>query len=328
MPPVNRRRAALSVLFLLALAAVTAWACAVIVDETQYVVVTSFGRPVALYGDDPGESGLHLKWPWQSSHAIDRRVRVSDLPAREVITQDKKNLETAAYVAWRVADPARFLRAAGTHESAAARLEERIAAALSDAVGTRPLDALASTDATVWKLDELTDAVRDDVSSPALRELGVEVLDVRLRRFNHPVEVRSAVFDLIRSERRRVAASLRAEGEAKYRTLTSQAERERDRILAEADAEAERIRGRGEAEATRLLNAAHARDPKFYEFLRTLETYRALLDDQATVVLSATSPLLRLLTQGPPEELMRDAPKPPESSEALPTPVAGSAGSP
>ena len=125
------------------------------------------------------------------------------------------------------------------------------------------------------------------------------MLDVRLRRFNHPVEVRPAVFDLIRSERRQVAATLRAEGEAQYQTITSQADRARDAILAQAEAEAERIRGQAEAEATRLLNEAHARDPKFYEFLRTLEAYRSILDDRATVVLSASSPLLKLLTQGP-----------------------------
>lgn len=315
---------------LLIVAAGLAWSCLVIVDETQFVVVTSFGRPVALYGEAPGSAGLHGRWPWQSVHPIDRRVRVTDLPPREVITRDKKNLETAAYVVWRVADPARFLRAAGTAETAAARLEERAAAALSDAVGLRPLDALASTDPEQQQLDALTATVRDEVADPARRELGIEIVDLRLRRFNPPVEVRSAVFDLIRSERRRVAAALRAEGEAQYRTITSEAERQRDRILAQADAEAERIRGRGEAEATRILNEAHARDPQFYEFLRTLETYRAVLDEQATVVLSAASPLLRLLTQGPPEDLMRDAPASPSDAprSITPTPVAGSVGQP
>ena len=138
------------------------------------------------------------------------------------------------------------------------------------------------------------------------------MIDIRLRRFTPPVEVRPAVFDLIRSERRQVAATLRAEGEAEYQTLTSLAERERDAILAQADAEAERIHGRGEAEATRLSNEAHARDPKFYEFVRTLDTYRAILDDKTTVILSSTSPLLKLLTRGPADELMN----PPASSPA------------
>ena len=137
------------------------------------------------------------------------------------------------------------------------------------------------------------------------------MLDVRLRRFNHPVEVRPAVFDLIRSERKQVAERLRAEGEAQYQILKSQADRERDAILAKAEAEAERIRGRGDAEATRILNEAHARDPKFYEFVRTLETYRAILDDRATLVLSSASPLLRLLTQGPSEDLLREEPAAP-----------------
>jgi membrane protease subunit HflC len=290
----------------------------VVVDETEFVLVTEFGRTVAVYGDDPDESGLHVRGPWQSSIAIDRRLRVFDPPAREMITGDKKNLEVASYVAWRVADPRRFVAAAGTLEAAEARLNERISAALSDALGRRDLASLASTDPKVWQLDALTVEVLTAVRPQARGELGVEVLDVRLRRFNHPVEVRPAVFDLIRGERKQVAERLRAEGEAQYQVLKSQADRERDAILAKAEAEAERIRGRGEAEATRLLNDAHARDPKFYEFVRSLETYRALLDDRATLVLSSASPLLRLLTRGPSEDILREDPAPSADKVALP----------
>ncbi len=275
----------------------------VVVDETEYVLVTEFGRIVAVYGDDPSESGLHVKWPWQSSLAVDRRLRVFDPPSREVITGDKRNLEVSSYVVWRVDDPARFVRSAGTLESAELRLDERVSAALSDAIGRRELASLASTDPKVWALDSLAEDVVASVSSQARAELGVEVVDVRLRRFNHPVEVRPAVFDLIRSERKQVAAALRAEGEADYQAITSRADRQRDTTLAQADAEADRLRGQAEAEAARLANEAHSHDPKFYEFLRTLDAYRAILDDKATVVLSSTSPLLKLLTQGPPDDL-------------------------
>jgi membrane protease subunit HflC len=174
----------------------------VVVDETEFVLVTEFGRTVTVLGDDPGESGLHAKWPWRSTLAIDRRLRVFDPPAREMITGDKRNLEVASYVAWRVSDPKRFVVSSGTLEAAEARLNERISAALSDALGHRELASLASTDSKVWKLDALTSEVLSAVSSQAKDELGVEVLDVRLRRFNHPVEVRPAVFDLIRSERK------------------------------------------------------------------------------------------------------------------------------
>jgi membrane protease subunit HflC len=296
----SRRR--LSIALILAFTTLLLARSVAIVDETQVVIVTELGRPVGVYE----QAGLHGKWPWQSTIAIDRRLQVSDPPARETITGDKRNLEVAPYVVWRVADPVRFLVAAGTLEAAGDRLDERVSAALSNAIGRRPLETLASTDSSIWQLDRLTREVMGNVAEPARKELGVEVIDVRLRRFNHPVEVRPAIFDLIRSERKQVAATLRAEGEAQYQTITSAADRERDVILARAEAEAERTRGEGDAQATRLLNEAHARDPKFYEFVRTLETYRSLLDGKATVVLSSASPLLRLLTQGPSDDLLKE----------------------
>ena len=302
----------------LGLLAVLAFRSFVIVDETEFVLITEFGRTVDVLGDDPGEAGLHAKRPWRSSLAVDRRLRVFDPPPREMITGDKRNLEVASYVAWRVSDPLRFVAAAGTLDSAEARLNERVSASLSDSLGRRDLASLASTDPKIWRLDALTDEVLAAVARPAKEELGVEVLDIRLKRFNHPVEVRPAVFDLIRSERKQVAERLRAEGESRYQILKGQAERERDAIVAKAEAEADRIRGRGDAEATRLLNEAHARDPKFYEFVRTLETYRAILDDRATLVLSSASPLLRLLTKGPSDELIREEATPPAEKVASP----------
>jgi membrane protease subunit HflC len=271
----------------------------VVVDETEFAVVTSFGRIAAVHGMGPSGAGLHPKAPWQLAIKIDRRFRVFDPPPREVMTGDKRNLEMAPYVVWRVADPVVFLRGSGSPELAEARLNERVSADLSDAIGRRELASLASTDSARWALDELTRDVLEAVVPAARDELGVEVTDVRLRRFGHPVEVRPAVFDLIRSERRQVAARLRAEGEAQYLAITSQADRSRDTILAEAEAEARRIRGNAEAEETRLLNEAHGRDPRFFEFLRTLESYRSILDERSTVVLSASSPLLKLLVHGP-----------------------------
>ena len=318
----NPRR--IAVVLAVALLAWVAWRCLVVVDEAEFVLLTDFGRVVDVLGDEPGEAGLHFTWPWRSTIAVDKRVRVFDPPAREMISGDKRNLEVASYVAWRVSDPLRFVGSSGTMEAAEARLNERVSAALSDALGLRDFASLASTDPKVWRLDTLTSEVLAAVAPAAASELGVEVLDVRLRRFNHPVEVRPAVFDLIRAERKQVAERLRAEGESQYQILRSRAERERDAILARADAEAERIKGRGDAEATRILNQAHARDPKFYEFLRTLETYQALLDDRATLVLSSGSPLLRLLTQGPDAPLTSDEPAQTSPEKiASPTPIGG-----
>jgi len=271
----------------------------VIVDETEYVLITSFGRPAALLGDDPGETGLAWTWPWRGTRRVDRRLRFFEPPTREVMTRDKTNLDVAALVAWQVEDPIAFIQAAGSTEAVETRLEERIASALSNAIGRRELASLATTDPETWSLDTLTEEVIEAVAPGCREELGVVVRDLRLRRFQYPTEVRPAVFDLIRSERQQVADRLRAEGEALYRTITSQAERDRDAILAEADAEAERIRASAEATAIRVLNDAQAIDPEFAALLQALDAYKAVLDAQATVILSPESPWIDLFQAGP-----------------------------
>ncbi|MDX2038782.1 MAG: protease modulator HflC [Isosphaeraceae bacterium] len=288
------------------LAALVVWVVrsAVFVDESEFVLITDFGRPVDLFGDQPGESGLHWIAPWREATRIDRRLHVFDAPTREVITGDKRNLEVSAYVAWRVVDPARFLRAAGSVDAAEARLGERVAAALSDTLGRSPASALASTDPKIWALDRLVDEAARGLGPSATAELGVELIELGIRRFVPPVEVRPAVFELIRGERRQVAAKLRAEGEAAYAETIAKADRERDGLIAAAEAEAERVEGKARAEVARILNEAHAIDPAFADFLRTLETYRSVLDERAVVVLSATSPLLHMLTHGPSPEVL------------------------
>jgi membrane protease subunit HflC len=296
------------------------YCCLLAVDETEYAVVTSFGRIVAVHGVTPGTAGLHFKLPWESVSRVDQRLRAFDPPPREVITGDKRNLEVAAYLIYRVADPVQFVRGSGSLEQAEARLSERVSAALSNAIGRRDLATLATTDPARMSLSEVTGEGLRAVAPSALLELGIELTDLGLRRFNHPLEVRPAVFELIRSERRQVAARLRAEGEAQYTTISSQADRTRDTLLAQAEAEAERIRGQAQAESMRILNEAHARDPRFYELLRTLESYGSILDSKATVVLSSSSPLLKLLDRGPGEEPETEATKDARTA-AAPQPV-------
>jgi membrane protease subunit HflC len=267
----------------------------VIVDQAEAVYVTEFGRSVRLI-DQPG---LHWKWPYQSRRGFDKRLQLDAPPPREMLTRDKKNLEVAWYVSWRIADVEQFLRAVRTLPDASARLEDMAASVLAAELGGHELAGLVKVDGSS-ALDAMMADVTARISDQAAREYGLKVVDVRLRRLNYPEEVRTAVFEQIRSERRKVAAKTRAEGESQARTIRSAADLERARTVAEAEAEAARVVGEGEAEATRIANAAHAADPAFYQFLKTLETYRAALDGKTTLVLSAESDFLRLLTQGVP----------------------------
>lgn len=268
----------------------------VIVDQTEAVYVTEFGRSVKLI-DEPG---LHWKWPYQSRRSFDKRLQLDAPPPREMLTRDKKNLEVAWYVSWRIQDVEKFLRSVRTLPDASARLEDMAASVLAAELGGHELVGLVRVDQSS-ALDAMMKQVTGRIADQAAKEYGLKVVDVRLRRLNYPEEVRSAVFEQIRSERKKVAAKTRAEGESKARTIRSAADLERAKTVAEAEADAARIVGEGEAEATRIANAAHAADPAFYQFLKTLETYRSALDSKTTLVLSAESDFLKLLTRGVPE---------------------------
>ena len=290
-PAARRWTIALAILGVLAVAALAR--SVVIVDQTEAVYVTAFGKPVRLL-DEPG---LYLKWPHQSRRGFDKRLQTDTPPPREMLTKDKKNLEVAWYVGWKIADVDRFLKSVQTNASASARLEDMAASVLAAELGERDLTELIQVgdDSAIASLMK---AVAGRIGTQAEEEYGIAVVDVRLRRLNYPEEVRAAVFEQIRSERKRVAAATRAEGESQARQIRSAADRERAKIVAEADADAARLVGEGEAEATRIANEAHAADPDFYQFLKTLETYRNALDQKTTLVLSADSPFLKLLTRG------------------------------
>lgn len=323
----------LAVLLLAALAGALLWSTVFFVDEAEYVYVTQFGEPLRLCV----EPGLNVKRPYQSLWRFDRRLQMYEPPAREMLTEDKENLNFQWYVCWRLPSPAfaqerlgqttaeteaeakapdsvsaaeaaeaietcvrRFLQSVGGVQAAESRLEERIQAAVAAEIGRTRLSELASLEADAVQLEPIMQRVTDAIRTTALDQFGIEVVDVRLKRFNYPEAVKPAVFAEIRSERERVAVQYRAEGESEKIRIESQATLERDRLLAEAQREATRLRGEGEAKAMEIFNAAHSKNPAFYQLLKTLETYRSVLDDQTTVVLSADSPLLKLLTQGLP----------------------------
>ena len=205
------------------LALVAAARSVVIVDQTEAVYVTEFGRPVRLI-DEPG---LHWKWPHQSRRGFDRRLQLDTPPPREMLTKDKKNLEVAWYVSWKIADVERFLNSVRTMPDASARLEDMAASVLAAELGGHDLAALVQGRRDLGARTRWMQAVTARIGEQAGKEYGLTVVDVRLRRLNYPEEVRSAVFEQIRSERQRVAAATRAEGESQARTIRSAADRER-----------------------------------------------------------------------------------------------------
>ena len=294
------------------------------VGRNEYVYLTQFGRHVATFdGADPEQAGLHLKWPWpiQSVQRLDRRLQSFDLPGAELMTRDPqrntidKTLTLDAYVCWRVADADavdRFLRSVGSVEGARTILAQRVNSELGAAIGAMELDDLISTEtvgAAWWKrgrprvevkreglrLTLLYGGAASAEEAPpgslyrtARDDYGIEVVDVRLRRSNHPAAVREAIFERIRSERAKKAEDYTSQGEKKAADILSDSARRISELKSRAEAEAIAKRGQADAQADRIRFDAQAQAPELYAFLKKLEAYKSILGDNKTLLILST----------------------------------------
>lgn len=279
--------------------------------ETDEILVTQFGRVVRVVGGSAGPAGLKFKAPWQGLVRVDRRSRMTEIPPAEALTEDKKNLEVGMAMVWRVSDARRFVESAAGPAEVENRLAERASSAAVEAVARKPMSAIVSTSPDRPGPESIADEVMRTLNADAGEAFGVDVAAVMVRRISYPTEIRPAVFDQIRAERAQASSRIRAEAQAKAASVAAKSKRDRETALAKARAEAETIRAAAEAEALGILNEAHAQDPRFYELVRTLETYKTLGDSKTTVILSSGSPLWKLLWQGPSVELMQDSPPAP-----------------
>ena len=290
MKPVARR---VGLVGALVAAAAVAPSCFFTIHQTEIGIVTRFGKPQGALA----EPGLHLKMPWPIDRVLrlDQRLLVFDNEPVEMLTQDKRNVLVDSFVLWRIEDPLRFAQTVRNRIEAEARLLDLVASGLGAAIGREPLESLINVDPSAVRLREVAQQTAEAVRATALPSFGIAVVDLRLNGFNLPSQNRASVIERMRAERSRIATAFRSEGEEEALKIEAQAIKEEDRLLAEAEAEAEVIRGQGEAEALALLAEAYAQDPKFYRFLRDLESYEKILDENTTIFLESDAKLLETL---------------------------------
>jgi modulator of FtsH protease HflC len=264
------------------------------VRETEFALITQFGKPVRTVTD----AGLHLKWFFQSATYFDCRLRVYDPRPSEFLTRDKKNLVIESYVAWRIRDPKHFVETVGDPVSAEMRLHDIVWSGLSAVLGTHDLDSIVAPTAASVQAEGFLDRLTAATGSSALSQYGIEIVDVRIKRLNLPEQNKQSVYARMRAERERIARQYRAEGEEQALRIRADADRQRDEILSAAYKEAEKTRGEGDAASTRIYSQAYSRNPKFYKLTRTLESYKKILDDKTTAILSSDSELLKVLMKG------------------------------
>ena len=259
-----------------------------IVDITQTAIVVQLGAPVRTLT----APGLYLKVPFiQEVTYFDKRLLDYDSPSQDVITQDKKTLLIDNFAKWRIVDPLKVYRAFQTQRGALRRLDDIIYSELRVEVGRHDLSEIVS------KTRSDIMAVVATRANEKATAYGIEIQDVRIKRADLPEQNEKAVFARMQAERERQAKQYRAEGAEEAQKIRSEAEKDREIILAEAYKTSEQLRGQGDAQAFRLYATAYRQDPRFFEFVRSMEAYRKAFSGHTTLVLSSDSEFLRYLKQ-------------------------------
>jgi membrane protease subunit HflC len=261
------------------------------VDVTQYALVMRFGQVARIIS----EPGLHAKLPFDKVLRLDRRITFSRPTPAEYLTVDKHNVVVESLATWRIADPARFVATVRTRADADVRLADVMLGEIGSVLGTYPSATLIAPDGNPERFRAVVAAIRSQVAGFARSAYGIEIVDVELLRLALPEQNREHVFDRMKAERGKMAKELRTAGEYKAKKIIAEADHERTRIDAEAYAQSQRIRAEGDAEATRIYAAAYGRNPSLYKFLRTLQAYEKVLDENTTVFLPADAEMLRVL---------------------------------
>ncbi len=260
------------------------------VDEREFALKLKFGEIVrADY-----QPGLHWKWPIaETVLKFPDRILTYDSAKEKFLTGEKKNLLVDYYVTYRVTDPAEYYRATGGQEVIA---EERLTAIIKEGIKAQ-FSRRTVTEVVSAERAEFMAATLDQARLAA-RELGIDVVDVRVKRVDLSEEVSDSVFSRMRQERKRVANQLRAEGAGEAERVRADADRQRTVILAEAYREAETTKGEGDATAADIYATAYNKNREFYAFYRSMEAYRQSMGkDQDVLILRPDSEFFRFLTQ-------------------------------
>lgn len=237
------------------------------VDQRQYAIIFQLGEIKQVIA----EPGLNVKWPMiQNVRFFEKRILTLDSPEPErFITSEKKNVLVDSYVKWRIIDPKLYYESVGGDEvRAKTRLNQTVNAGLREEFGKRTVHDVVS-----GERDKIMEEMRTKADLDA-RKIGVQIVDVRVKRVDLPNEVSDSVYSRMEAERKRVANELRSEGSAEAEKIRADADRQREVIVAEAYRDAQKIKGEGDARSASIYGQAFGQNPEFYAFYRSLEAYR------------------------------------------------------
>jgi modulator of FtsH protease HflC len=272
---------------LVAIVLIVGWSTAFVVDETEQVIITQFGK----FKRSISEPGLYFKVPLaQTIVRMERRILSSDAPAQKYLTLDKKRLVADPITRWRIVDPLKYYMTVHDESGARARLDDIVLSEMRREISSHNFGDIVGN-----ARDPLMKAVAERTHNKAKDEFGIVIIDVRIKRADLPTEVQESVFSRMRAERERIGKKYRSEGEEEAAMIRADTDKEKTILLAKAYEAAQKLQGEGDAISTKIYADAYGKDPEFYAFLRSLDVYEEVINAQTSVVLSTDSALFKYL---------------------------------
>ncbi len=281
-----------------------------VVDETEQVVITQFGKPI---GRPITEAGLHMKLPFiQQVNSFDRRVLEWDGDADQIPTKDKRYIWVDTTARWKISDALKFYKSVQDTRNAQSRLDDIIDSVVRTEINNSRLieivrttnrvldEARAGKDDVRFSKSERISRGREEIRQKIFQEaktmvadLGIELIDVQIKRVNYVEEVRRKVYERMKAERKRAAEEYRSQGRGEQAKIQGQMERELKQIRSQAYKEAEEIKGEAEAKALKIYADAYSKGAEFYDFIKSLDTYKKIADTNTTLILTTSSEYLK-----------------------------------
>jgi membrane protease subunit HflC len=299
------------ILGILALIALGLYSAAFVVDETEQVVITRFGKVVR---EPIREPGLYFKLPYvDTANDFPKNLQSWDGDPGQVPTLDKTFILVDTFARWKIVDPLKFLQNVVNVQGAKNRLNDIIQSAVRNLVTSYPLiETVRMTNRELDTIEPGLDQVKDtspigqvklgrvmitkaiiDQAQPKLDDFGIELVDVKFKLLNYVEEVQKSVYGRMIGERKQIAEKFRSEGKGEARKIEGEMERDLKQIGSEAYRKAQEVKGKADAEATRIYAQSFGKDPEFYSFVQTLDMYRETMDKDSSLILSTDSEFLK-----------------------------------
>jgi membrane protease subunit HflC len=303
------------IIVLSVIALILAFDAIYIVNETQQVIVTQFGKPI---GDPVVDPGIHAKVPLlQKANYFDKRFLEWDGDPNQIPTKDKRFIWVDTYARWRITDPLLFFQRLRDERGAQSRLDDILDGETRNAVANHDLVEIIRTSNREMEISDILEDVKDsdisfsiehgrekitrliiEAATPRIAELGIELLDLRLKRINYVEEVQQKIFERMIAERKRIADKFRSEGQGEAAKILGDKERDLNKIESEAYRTSQEIMGKADAEATNIYARAYDQNQSsrdFYRFLKTMETYQNTLTEKDLLILTTDGDFFKFL---------------------------------